>query len=131
MQRYVQRLHHVYRSMPALWERDCDYDGFRWIDVHNAEQSVISFERRGIETDEIVVVVCNFSRTDYGNYRVGVPMSGSYELLMHSGEDLSAQGSFAPIMSDYIPYHGRSFSVQITLKPFSCLLLHYIKQDLN
>lgn len=130
MQQYVRRLHHVYRSTPALWERDCDYDGFRWIDVHNAEQSVISFERRGIETDEIVVVVCNFSRNDYGNYRIGVPMSGSYELLMHSSEEVSAQGSFAPITSDDIPYHERGYSVQIALKPFSCLMLHYISKNL-
>ena len=32
-QDYVRALNHFYLSHPALWERDRDYGGFRWLDA--------------------------------------------------------------------------------------------------
>ncbi|WP_127530082.1 1,4-alpha-glucan branching protein GlgB [Paenibacillus kobensis] len=127
MHRYVRRLNTIYRCTPALWERDTEADCFRWIDVHNAEQSVISFERRGRDVDEIAVVVCNFSRNDYGEYRIGVPEPGLYSLLLHTGDsEESAEGSVTyTICSDPISYHGRGHSIAFSLHSFSFLLFRY------
>ncbi|EFM09924.1 1,4-alpha-glucan branching enzyme [Paenibacillus curdlanolyticus YK9] len=128
MHRYVRRLNGVYRSTPALWECDREPDSFRWIDVHNTEQSVISYERRGRERDTISVVICNFSNHDYGHYRVGVPEEGFYELTIHSGEDGSEDSgttSAWAVHSDPIPYHGRDHSIEFRLMPFSFLLFTY------
>lgn len=128
LHRYVRRLNGIYRSTPALWQRDTEADGFRWIDVHNAEQSVISFERRGRDADEIAVVVCNFSRGDYGEYRIGVPEPGLYSLPLHSGDDerrSDEAGGTDIICSDPIAYHGREHSIAFSLQPFSFMLFRY------
>ena len=46
LQRLVQDLGARYRETPALWERDHDPDGFRWIDAANVDQNVFIFLRR-------------------------------------------------------------------------------------
>ena len=40
LRRLVQHLNYVYQSEPALWDLDDTYDGFEWIDFHDADNSV-------------------------------------------------------------------------------------------
>ncbi len=46
----VRDLNRVYGESPALWARDDDPDGFRWIDANDAHRNVFSFIRRGAST---------------------------------------------------------------------------------
>ncbi|MEO6353565.1 MAG: 1,4-alpha-glucan branching protein GlgB, partial [Burkholderiaceae bacterium] len=47
LQRWVQDLNRCYRSEAALHALDFSPDGFEWIDCSDAEQSVLSFLRKG------------------------------------------------------------------------------------
>ena len=47
MQKRVKDLNHLYRTEPALYELDFSADGFEWISLHDWEQSIISFIRKG------------------------------------------------------------------------------------
>ena len=46
VQRLVRDLNRVYRGEPALHRVDFSADGFEWLDVDNAETSVIAFLRK-------------------------------------------------------------------------------------
>ena len=46
LRRLVQHLNYVYKNEPALWELDDTYEGFEWIDFHDADNSVVAFLRR-------------------------------------------------------------------------------------
>lgn len=124
MRDYVKALNHVYLELPSLWERDRDPECFTWIDVHNAEQSVISFIRRG--QSSFSVIILNFSRTDYRDYRIGVPEPGEYRTVLHSG-DIRFGGketrASASYKSDNMKWHGLDQSISIHLPPFAFLLL--------
>lgn len=128
MHRYVRELNHVYRETPSLWERDRDPDCFQWIDVHNAEQSVISFIRRG--RSSFSVTIANFSPHDYRDYRIGVPEPGVYEPLIHSGDirfgGKEENAATASYNSDNMKWHGLSQSISIHLPPYTFLLLTYL-----
>ena len=78
VQRLVRDLNHLYRSIPALHELDCETEGFEWIDCHDAEQSVISYIRRSKGRNQFVVIVCNFTPVVRHNYRIGVSRGGYY-----------------------------------------------------
>ncbi|MFD0586761.1 1,4-alpha-glucan branching protein GlgB [Paenibacillus sp. GCM10027627] len=124
MLHYVKTLNHLYRDLPPLWEKDCDPYGFEWIDVHNAEQSVISFIRRG--RSSWVVSLVNFSGNHYTDFRVGVPEAEQYRVLLHSGDErFGGSGEDADISldSEDIEWHGRKQSITIQLPPFTFLLL--------
>ncbi|MBA2811080.1 1,4-alpha-glucan branching enzyme [Streptomyces sp. KM273126] len=64
----VRDLNSVYREAPALWERDSDPGGFRWVAVDAAEDNVFAFLRFAADGAPLLSV-SNFSpvvRHDYG-----------------------------------------------------------------
>jgi 1,4-alpha-glucan branching enzyme len=78
VQRLVRDLNRLYRSLPALHEKDCEPDGFEWIEASDAEQSVIAFARKGNSDRPPIVVLCNFTPVPRPDYRIGVPVAGLY-----------------------------------------------------
>ena len=60
-----------------MHELDNQVGGFDWIDCSDANASILSFVRRGKSTDDLVVVVLNFTPVVRQGYRVGVPGPGT------------------------------------------------------
>ena len=127
MQRLVKRLNEVYRSEPALALLDDRPEGFEWIDFHDAENTVWSFLRKapaGAGHDLLVVV--NATPVVRHGYRIGVPVTGSYELILNSdAEEFGGSGrTRSPnVESDKIEAHGRDHSIEIELPPLAVLIL--------
>jgi 1,4-alpha-glucan branching enzyme len=122
----VQDLNRLYRSAPALWERDATYEGFEWIDFHDVENTILSFVRRGSNPREEVVVVCNFTPVPRHDYRIGVAQPGWYRELINSdagfygGSNLGNEGG---VEAETVPDHGRPYSLSLTLPPLGILIL--------
>jgi len=66
VQRWVKDLNHFYRREGVMHELDFELEGFEWIDFYDWEQSVISFLRRGKTTNDLILVVCNFTPLPMG-----------------------------------------------------------------
>jgi 1,4-alpha-glucan branching enzyme len=118
----LQALNRLYQSEPALYEFDCDPAGFEWVDANDALQSIISFIRKGRSTEDILLVVGNFTPETYFNYRVGIPREGYWEELLNSDAREfggSGQGNPARVMASRIAAHGRPYSLEITLPPLA------------
>jgi 1,4-alpha-glucan branching enzyme len=126
MQRWVQDLNRLYRVEPALYELDFAQDGFEWVDLHDWENSTISFLRRGKSTDDIFLVVCNFTPVPRHNYRVGVPRGGFWREVLNSDSAIyqgSNCGNSGGVDAVPIPAHGRFHSLCLTLPPLGVLFL--------
>ena len=61
MQNCVRDLNLMYKGNPALYEVDFDYRGFEWIEHSNADDSVISYVRKGTQPGDYLIVICNFT----------------------------------------------------------------------
>ncbi len=83
LQKWMQSLNHWYRRQPALYEKD-DSSGFRWVDWQDINHSIISFLRQGIKETDAVLVVANFTPVTHYGYRIGVPRSGSWSVVLDS-----------------------------------------------
>ncbi len=128
VQRWLRSLNGVYREEPALHSTDFVPEGFEWVDCHDAEQSVISFVRRGGEPERNILVVCNFTPVPRYNYRVGVPRPGFWrEILNSDGEEFggSGQGNLGGVETVPVPCHGRYHSLTITLPPLAVLFFRH------
>jgi len=84
----VRALNHLYRSTPQFYGSDCDHDGFRWVDLHNADESVWAFARRPTGGDGGPPITCVFNATPVPRpgYRVGVTEPGRHQKLFDSDE---------------------------------------------
>ena len=81
--RYVKELNKFYKTTPALWENDSDWDGFRWHVVDDNNNNVFAFSRKDRSGKE-VLVVSNFSNQVLKNYEIGVDTWGSYKIALNS-----------------------------------------------
>jgi 1,4-alpha-glucan branching enzyme len=125
VQRLVRDLNRLYRSTPALHQRDCDGDGFAWIDAANGAESVISFLRRGTDPAALAVTICNFTPVPRENYRIGVPRAGFYrEAINTDSLDYggSGIGNFGGIEAEAVPMHGHLYSLRLWLPPLAALI---------
>ncbi len=124
VKRWVGDLNRVYREEPALFESDFDSAGFQWIDCTDVDHSVITFLRRGQNTDDLMLVVANFTPVVHSNYRVGAPREGFWQELLNSDAPLyggSGQGNFGGLETSPIPYHGHLQSLNLTLPPLAIM----------
>ncbi len=81
---YVKELNKLYKTEPALYEKDNDSDGFAWINANDANRSIISFERRGEKEEDTLVIICNFTPVDAKNYKLAVPSAGKWKEIFSS-----------------------------------------------
>jgi len=125
LRRLVQHLNYTYNNEPALWQLDDTYDGFDWIDFHDAENSVISFLRKSRDGN-VVVFVVNATPVVRYNYRLGVPESGFYsEIVNTDGETYGGSnvGNFGGVQSEGREWMGREHSILIHLPPLATVAL--------
>jgi 1,4-alpha-glucan branching enzyme len=122
VQRWVRDLAHAYRAEPALHELDFDPAGFEWVDCNDSENSVLAFLRKARTTDDVVLVVCNFTPLPRYDYRVGVPRAGHWKELLNSDATTywgSGLGNFGGQDAQWVPWHSRPCSLNLTLPPLS------------
>jgi 1,4-alpha-glucan branching enzyme len=126
VQSLVRDLNSVYRSLPALHERDCEGDGFEWIEASDSAQSVFAFLRRGSDPDAVAVSVSNFTPVPRQHYRLGVPLPGYYKERVNTDSEIYGGGNMGNgggVMAENIPAQGRAFSILLTLPPLATLIL--------
>jgi len=124
LQQWVSDLNRLYRNEPPLFERDFEPSGFDWVDCSDTEQSVIGLIRYAESTDDLVLLVCNFTPIPRVNYRIGVPRKGVWNEVLNSDAREyggSGQGNLGVVEARPIPFHGRSYSLNLTLPPLSVL----------
>ena len=124
VQRWVQDLNRLYRAEAALHELDFTQDGFEWVDLHDWENSIISFSRKGRSTGDIFLVVGNFTPVPRLNYRLGVPRGGFWREVLNSDAKLyggTGHGNLGGVEAAPVPAHGKYHSLSLTLPPLGVL----------
>jgi 1,4-alpha-glucan branching enzyme len=128
LQATVRDLNRIYRENPALHARDCEGDGFRWIVVDDADQSVLAWVRYGDWGDSPIAVACNFTPVPRYGYRIGLPGEGRWREIFNSdaGEyGGSGAGNLGEIFALPAPSHGFDASAEITLPPLATVIFRY------
>ena len=123
--RWVEDVNKLYRTEPALYELDHDPAGFQWVDANDSDHSTISFLRRGKAADAWLLFVLNFTPVPRWNYRVGVPLKGSWQEILNSDSHEyggSGQGNFGGLETAPLRYHGRAASLNITVPPLGIVV---------
>ena len=125
MERWVTDLNNTYRAEPALHNGDCRAGGFEWVDCNDAGSSTISFLRIG-DDGRFILVICNFTPVPRENYRVGVPHGDFWRELLNSDATVywgSGQGNAGGVLAEAEPWHGRPYSLNLTVPPLGVLFL--------
>ena len=124
LKHFTKSLNHFYIQNPPLWEDDFSWEGFAWIANDDYTQSVIGFRRMDRHGNELIAV-CNFNPVLRENYRIGVPVHGTYaEVFTTDASEYGGSGIPNGIVaSSRTPMHGCNQSVTLTLPPLSVLFI--------
>ena len=131
MHDFVKNLNAFYVEQKSLWEIDCDWKGFEWIDCHDYSKSVISFIRKTKKMQDFVIVVCNFTPEVHYGYRIGVPQSGKYlEVLNSDATEFGGSGvsNIQELNTEPISWHNQENSLVLTLPPLSTIYLKITRE---
>ena len=122
MQAYVKALNHFYLTTPQLWEQDTDWRGFEWISHEDNRNNIIAFRRVAKDGSDIVVVV-NFSPEEQQEYRIGVPITGTYEEIFTSDKTEFGGSGMAngKLKTENKPMHGQEQSIVLKIPRFGVL----------
>ena len=122
MQAYVKALNHFYLATPQLWEQDTDWRGFEWISHEDNRNIIIAFRRVAKDGSDIVVVV-NFSPEEQQEYRIGVPITGTYEEIFTSDKTEFGGSGMAngKLKTENKPMHGQEQSIVLKIPRFGVL----------
>ena len=129
MQSLVRDLNRLYRSTPALYEQDCEAEGFRWINADDQDNNILSYLRFAADPADFVAVVCNFAPVVRHGYRIGVPKAGRYKEILNSDSELYAGsnvGNAGEVQTLNEPADGQPYSLLLTIPPLAALVLQPI-----
>ncbi len=133
LKRLINDLNGLYRGVPALHERDCEPEGFRWIVVDDKAQSVAAWLRSAPEAQP-VAVICNFTPVPRENYRIGLPFVGRWREVLNTDAEIyggSGGGNLGMVEAQAAPSHGYPASAEIFLPPLSTVYLRYEPDELQ
>jgi 1,4-alpha-glucan branching enzyme len=81
---------------------------------------VTTFLRRGRDPDDVLLVAFNYTPVPRHNYRVGVPVGGTWHEVLNSDAQVywgSGQGNLGAIESSPLPHYHWPRSLTLTLPP--------------
>jgi len=122
----VRDCNHAYRTHRALHERDCEGEGFRWIEVDDAASSVYAWLRFGGDGAPPVAVVANFTPVPREGYPLGLPLPGRWREILNTDATAyggSGCGNGGGVYAHAEPHHGFPCSATITVPPLGTLWL--------
>lgn len=122
----VSALNKVYNEHPALWSDDFTQRGFEWIDGSDGDNNVLTYLRKSVIDDDVVVAVVNFAGNAHENYRVGLPFEGEWEEILNTDATEfggSGVGNMGSVHTESIPWNGRSQSAVLQVPPLGVLFL--------
>ncbi len=128
LQQWVKQLNTYYKNTPTLYRKQFSADGFEWIDLHDYQNSTLSFLRKGDEQDPPVIAICNFTPVVRQQYKIGLPLGDAWkEVLNSDAAELGGSGLVqnADIQVVKEPWHGRPFHAVVNLPALSIVVLEW------
>ncbi len=107
-----------YREHPALWIRDADPLGTRWLNSDSGA-NLLAFARFGeYEDGTALVCVANFSGVQVRDYRIGMPWPGTWREVLNTdaaGYGGSGAGNLGAVTAVDEPWSGEAASARVTV----------------
>lgn len=126
VQDLVKALNNMYKTQPALYDKQFSPEGFEWIDTTDRENSIVVYARKGNESKEQLIIILNLTPIPRAEYRIGVPFQGEWCEVLNSDDKAfygSGKVNAESIVSSEIPWHGKAYSMCLTIPPLGAMVL--------
>ncbi|CAA9574453.1 MAG: GH13_9 / GH13_8 / GH13 / GH13_10 / CBM 48 / GH13_36 [uncultured Thermomicrobiales bacterium] len=142
VQGLVRDLNRLHRDESALHALDHDHAGFDWLDFRDAQQSTLSFVRRGVpsptpqpsgesaavqpepQPGDHIVCAFNFTPVPRLGYRIPVPEPIRYREILNTDAEVyggGGIGNFGTAQGEAVQHHDHPNSMLVNLPPLAAV----------
>lgn len=123
LQALVRDLNRIYRDEPALHAQEFEPEGFAWLDCDDAPRSVLSYLRRGGESEAIVIL--NLTPVERFGYEIPAPNTGTWRVRLNTDSEFyggASRGSDSAL-AEPRPHRGFPATLRLDLPPLAAMIL--------
>lgn len=129
LQDFVRDLLHIYQKYPALYRKDDDPEGFKWVNADDNSRSIFSFIRRDGTKKKSVLFVINMTPMARDDYMVGAPVKGKYTLLLDQEGSVKGKDKQTVFTAEEGECDGQPFRVRYPLPPYGIAVFSFNESD--
>lgn len=132
LQRFVKDLNALYKYNPAMYERETDYSGFKWLSVNDNKRNILSFMRIA-NNGNYVFNILNFSPVFRKDFVLGVPEKCDYRVILDSFDDI--YGGDYPLANGRIieaqdgAVDGEPYHIVFDLKGYGSIYFEPVREE--
>lgn len=122
----VQKLNGLYRSEPALYEKQFEPDGFEWVDLNHRSESVMVYKRKGKKEKDDVLVILNVTPIVRQDWEIYVHGKGKWQEIFNSdAKEFWGTGDvFNPeIQSELVDKPSKCYRLKVHLPALGAVVL--------
>ena len=126
LQQCVKKLNALYRSEPALFEKQFEPGGFEWIDLNHRSECVLVYSRKGKKDKDQLIVLLNVTPVVRNNWEVYVYGKSKWKEIFNSDQiDFWGTGDVGnpSIEATLVDKATKCYRVTINLPALSAIVL--------
>ena len=120
-QNFSRALNHFYTNNKELFEIDCDWTGFQWIQVDDKKSNTLAWSRKARNGSELICVF-NFSLAERKEYRLNV-QPGLYEEVFGTSREAYGGKEYRNEKMRTITDGKNTSYITVNLLPLSAVIL--------
>ncbi len=123
----VQKLNELYKSTPALYEKQFEQGGFEWIDLDHRPEGVIVYKRKGLKPKDDVLIVLNTTPVVRNNWEIS--LQGKYkwkEIFNSDSKEFWGTGdviNVAEIVGEKVDKKSKWYKIKVHLPALGAVVL--------
>jgi len=126
MKNCVQKLNALYRSEPALYEKQYEPGGFEWVDLNHRSDAVLVFMRKGKKPKDSLLIILNVTPIVRHDWEIYVHGKGKWkEIFNTNSEEFWGTGDvFNPIItSELVDKPTECYKIKLQLPALGAVVL--------
>jgi 1,4-alpha-glucan branching enzyme len=126
---FVAELNLFYKNTPALWEKDYSGEGFQWLNLDDADNSILAYARFGVDRENHIVCIFNYTPQTLDHYTIRMPFPGRYRLIFCT--DQKRFGGCGFFVSEHVlsrnGENSDEYRIEIQIPPLAGMILQLDK----
>ncbi len=125
---YYRDTLHFYKSHPALYELDCEPEGFKWVFGGDVSHNMLTFCRMTKDKKKCLLFHFNFSPVVYENHRIACLCPGTYREVFNSDAvKYGGSGLTNPqvLFAEKIAWDWNEYSLKLNVPAYGVIALEF------
>lgn len=125
---YYRDLLHFYKAHPALYELDCEPEGFKWVFGGDVSHNMLTFCRMTKNKKKCLLWHFNFSPVVYENHRIACLCPGTYREVFNSDHKQYGGSGLVnsnAVIAEKVAWDWNEYSMEVNVPAYGAVAFEF------